>query len=54
LLMLASTVSAYRSTWLATVDGRPTLYRGPGLPRRFGLDLLRPAFRPRLGASAPD
>ena len=54
LLILVSTVSAYRSTCLATVDGSPTLYRGPALPRRFGSDLPGPAFRPRLGALACD
>ena len=54
LLMLESTVSAYRSTSVAIVAGRPTLYRGPGLPRRFGLDLRRPALRPLLSLPASE
>src|SRR5205823_1318307 len=46
LLMLISTVSAYCSTWLATVDERPTVYLATGLLRRLDLALGGAPCRP--------
>src|SRR5713226_7655864 len=47
LLMLASTVPAYRSTRRANAEGRPTVYRGP-LASALALPLFRVVFRARF------